>query len=142
MPDTNPNTEQEHAKPEAQLVHAQHGATPEMRKPNEAESKMHLALLNIAAVTFAPWRQEMLDAGAAPNSDTMLAGAMASYAGAIIGELVGMGVIAPSAVDSVLDGMRKNMASGIEAGRRKMVRATEQFMAEEAARQGQSGVAS
>lgn len=115
---------------------------PRVRAADEGQRKMMLELVNTAAMTFAPWRQHMMDSGASPNSDTLLASAVAMYAGAIMGELLGMGVLLPSDLDAALGTLAKNMRDGVKGGQAKVLRVTQQVMAEEQAEQGGSGVAS
>lgn len=124
----------EQAEPE--LVNAQPGVAGEVRKADETQRKMMVQLINVIGATFAPWRQHMLDSGAAPNSETLLASAVATYAGTIMGELIGMGVLQEAALDNVLDALRKNMADGVKAGKAKVLRIAEKVLADEAAQQG------
>lgn len=119
-----------------QLVHAQEPPEGERRAMKLEEKQMLHELATVAQQTFAPWRAHMMQAGASPNSDMMLASAMATFAGAIVGELVGMGLCPETTVDKALDTFRVNMEAGVEIGKKHVARVADKVLQEEARQQG------
>lgn len=119
-----------------QLINLAGAATPEMRTPKPEEAAMAADLINTMAQLFAPWREGMMQREAQPNADSLLASAVATYAGAVLGELVGMGILADSAVPAALDGMRRNMERGVAAGKAKVARVADAVLQEDARQQG------
>lgn len=100
-----------------ELIHADDEPPAPTRKTAGPEEKaMMYELITVAQQTFGPWRAQMMKEGASPNSDMLLASAMASFSGAIVGELVAMGLCAESSVPDVLDSHRKNAETGVEIG--------------------------
>lgn len=113
-----------------ELVTPNTGVAPEVR-PMKLEEKETLHMLaTVAQQTFGPWRQHMLDVAAQPNADMLLAAAVATFAGCVVGETVAVGALPEMSVPRSLDTLRKNMEAGVEIGRKHVARVTEQVLAE------------
>ena len=110
--------------------------TPNTREMKREEKQMMHQLCTVAQQTFSGWRAQMMEQGACPNSDSMLACAMATYTGTLVGELVALGFVPPGGVATMLDALRLNMEAGVGIGRKHVARCADQFLQEEAKRQG------
>lgn len=110
---------------------------PEMRIAEGADRDFVHHIIHLLHAAMSPLREEMMRQGASPNSDTMIATAVATYCGTIFGELVGMGVIPEATLPKCLESMKRNMESGAKAGITKVARVAEEVIAEEKAATGQ-----
>lgn len=121
---------------EPELQHAQEPAAPQRKVAGPEEKAMMHELITVAQQTFAPWREHMMKRGASPNSDMLLASAMASFGGAIVGELVAMGLCPESSVAAILDSHRTNAETGVALGKKHVARVADELLKEEARQQG------
>lgn len=121
---------------EPELIHSEEPPQPTKHVANKAEAAMVGQLMTVMQQTFAPWRASMLEQGASPNSDMLLATAVATFAGAIVGELQGMGLLSEKTLEEVLDALRPNMEAGAAMGRKHVARCADEFLKEEARQQG------
>lgn len=119
-----------------QLVHGEEPPEGIKRAMDREEKQMMHQLCTVAQQAFAPWRAQMMEVGASPNSDMLLATAMATFAGLIVGELAGMGLASEHAVNEALDTFAVNMAAGVNIGKKHVARCADEFLKEEARKQG------